>query len=228
MSPALVSVIVPVYNGERYLDATLRSIYAQDYRPIEVLVVDDGSTDGTAAVARAFPEVRYFHRRNGGPAAARNTGLEHAQGELIAFLDADDLWLPGKLTLQVRYLQEHPDIRFVLTRQRVFLEPGIRKPAWVREELLANDSVAWLPSALVARKSLIIEIGGFDTRVQLNEDVEWFFRARERGVQVGVIPEILLHKRVHDRNAGYQARAGRVELLDVIRTSIQRRRTPEA
>src|ERR1051326_3666151 len=116
---------------------------------------------------------------------------------------------------------------FVLTRQRVFLEPGIVKPAWVREELLANDSVAWLPSTLVARRSLFAEIGGFDTKVQLNEDVEWFFRARERGVQVGVIPEILLHKRVHDRNAGYQARAGRVELLDVIRTSIQRRRTPE-
>ena len=228
MPPALVSVIVPVYNGERYLAATLSSIFAQDYRPIEVLVVDDGSTDGTAAVARTFSEVRYFHRSNGGPAAARNTGLEQAQGELIAFLDADDLWLPGKLTLQVRYLEEHPDARFVLTRQRVFLEPGIRKPAWVREELLANDSVGCLPSTLVARKSLFADIGGFDTSVRLNEDVEWFFRARERGVPMGVIPQILLHKRVHDRNAGYQARAGRVELLDVIRTSIQRRRTPEA
>ncbi len=226
MAP-LVSVIIPVYNGERFLADALRSVLAQDYRPIEVLVIDDGSTDASAEIAQRH-EVRYFRQDNAGAPSARNLGLTHARGELVALLDADDLWLPGKLGLQVRYLAEHPEARFVLTWQRVFMEPGISKPAWVKPELLADDSVGYLPSTLLARKSLFDEIGGFDTRVPLNDDVEWFFRVKEAGVPMGVVPEVLLHKRVHDANLGYQTGAGQRELLDVIRTSIRRRRQLDA
>jgi glycosyltransferase involved in cell wall biosynthesis len=228
MKAPLVSVIIPVYNGERFLGDALRSVMAQDYRPIEVLVIDDGSIDGSAEIAQGFSDVRYFRQANHGAPHARNLGLAQARGDLVALLDADDLWLPGKLSLQVRYLEEHPEARFVLTRQRVFLEPGISKPAWVKQELLAHDSVGYLPSTLLARKSLFDEIGGFDTRVPLNDDVEWFFRVKAAGIPMGVVPEVLLHKRVHDSNLGYQTGAGQRELLDVIRTSIRRRRNLDA
>src|SRR5712692_4526575 len=99
MKSALISCIVPVFNGERYLGETLDSILAQTYRPLEIIVVDDGSTDGTPAVANGYSEfIRYLWQANAGEAAARDQGLKVAQGELMAFLDADDLWHPKKLT----------------------------------------------------------------------------------------------------------------------------------
>lgn len=107
----LISCIVPVFNGERYLWEALESIFAQTYRPIEVLVVDDGSTDGTGAVAASYgSRLRYLWQPNAGPAAARNRGLEAARGEFVAFLDADDLWHPEKLARQMARFAARPGL----------------------------------------------------------------------------------------------------------------------
>jgi glycosyltransferase involved in cell wall biosynthesis len=94
VSNPLVSVVTPVYNGEAFLRETLESIFAQDYEPFEVIVVDDGSTDGSAAIARSYPAARYIRQHNQGPAAARNAGIAAARGEFLAFVDADDVALP--------------------------------------------------------------------------------------------------------------------------------------
>ena len=113
----LVSVVIPVFNGEAFLREAVQSVLAQKYSPIEIIIVDDGSTDGTATVARSLPEtVRYLHQTNKGPAAARNRGIEHAQGSLIAFADADDLWPADKLELQLPYLINDPAIEIVMGR----------------------------------------------------------------------------------------------------------------
>jgi glycosyltransferase involved in cell wall biosynthesis len=107
MKESLISCIVPVYNGERYLGETLDSIFAQTYQPLEIIVVDDGSTDGTATVAASYGQrVRYLCQTNQGKAAARNRGFGAAQSEFIAFIDADDLWHPEKLTRQITRLHE--------------------------------------------------------------------------------------------------------------------------
>jgi len=100
-----VSVIIPAYNGAAFLPEAIDSVLAQDYEPLEILVVDDGSTDDTHDVLRPYaPRIRYFYQENRGPSAARNLGIERARGDLIAFLDADDRWLPGKLAAQVAAL----------------------------------------------------------------------------------------------------------------------------
>lgn len=224
MESSLVSVIIPVYNGERYIASTLRSVLAQDYRPIEILVIDDGSDDQSAEIARGFQEVRYFHQSNQGAAVARNVGLENALGELVAFLDADDTWMPDKLALQVRYLLDHPELGFVLARQRIFLEPGVERPSWLKEELLANDSVGYVPSTLLARKTVFAQIGGFDPRSVPAEDVEWFFRAKDAGVLMGVVPEVLLHKRVHGSNLGHGTAISQPRLLQALRSSVERQK----
>jgi len=107
----LVSVVIPVFNGERYLRDAVQSVLDQRYAPLEIIIVDDGSTDGTATVAQSLPEaVSYLHHTNQGPAAARNRGIEQARGGLIAFADADDLWPPAKLELQLPYLINEPAI----------------------------------------------------------------------------------------------------------------------
>ena len=111
MEAKMISVIVPAYNGEKYLARALESILAQDYRPIEIVVVDDGSTDNTASIARSYREVRYVYQAHQGLPAARNTGLANCTGELISFLDADDYWPPNKLQIQSRLSNRPPGTR---------------------------------------------------------------------------------------------------------------------
>ena len=193
----LVSVVVPVYNGQRYLGEALDSIFAQSYRPLEVIVVDDGSTDGSEAVARSRP-VHYLKCGHEGVSASRNAGIAAVQGELIAFLDADDLLLPDALSVQVGYLLAHPDAGFVVGRMRRIVEPGVVRPAWDRKRWAAGPIQSHLP---VARRHLFVEIGGFDPSMDPCEDVDWIERASERGIHWEVLPDTVRLYRLHDSNA---------------------------
>lgn len=110
----LVSVIMPAYNARPYIAEAMQSVLSQDYPNIELIVVDDGSVDGSAECAKMFGDrVKVIRQANAGVAAARNKGLDEAKGELIAFLDADDVWLPGKISAQVEYLRQHPETAVV-------------------------------------------------------------------------------------------------------------------
>ena len=111
-----VSVIIPSYNCEPFLAEAIESVFAQTYRPKEVIVVDDGSTDQTAAIARSYKEVQYIYQANQGPAIARNNGIATARGDFIAFIDHDDMWLPNKLEVQIEYLLEHPYVGLSICR----------------------------------------------------------------------------------------------------------------
>lgn len=193
----LVSVVVPVYNGESYLGEALDSILAQSYRPLEVIVVDDGSTDGTEAVARSRP-VRYLKREHEGVSASRNAGIAAAQGELIAFLDADDVFLPDALAVQVGYLREHPEVGFVLGRMRRVVAANVEQPEWDQDRWSGGPLPASLP---VVRKQLFAEIGGFDSSMDPCEDTDWLERARERGVAWRMLQDTVLVYRLHDSNA---------------------------
>jgi GT2 family glycosyltransferase len=112
MTAPLVSCVVPCFNGERYLDECIRSILAQTHRPLEIVVIDDGSTDGSADVVRQYPEVRYYHQDNAGPAAACASGVRLATGEFIAFLEQDDLWLPWKTSHQLACFAADPALLY--------------------------------------------------------------------------------------------------------------------
>src|SRR5262249_3984793 len=126
MTAPLISCIVPVFNGECYLRETLESILAQTYQPLELIVVDDGSTDGTAAVAAGYgARIRYLWQAHAGALAARNRGLSAAQGEFIAFLDADDLWHHNKLARQIARLRERPAIDLCFTAFQNFWMPEL-------------------------------------------------------------------------------------------------------
>ncbi len=199
VSGPLVSVIVPVWNGERFLAEALDSILAQEYEPLEVIVVDDGSTDGSAAIAQAR-DVRYYVQPNRGPGAARNTGVAAAQGELLAFLDQDDVYLPGKIARQVETLADRPEIGFVFTRIDVFLEPGVERPAWLPADWLVAPPIGYCPSTLMIRRDAFAAVGEFDTDYSAFSDGEWFVRARRAGVENVVLEDVAVRYRIHGSN----------------------------
>ena len=221
----LVSVIIPVYNGARYLGAALESVFAQTYREFEVIVVDDGSADESGVIAQGFPDVRYLQQTNQGVAAARNHGLEAARGEFFAFLDQDDLWTPDKLKLQVEYLLRHPDVGYTLTQQKYFLDPGGTLPAWFRKELFDSVHTGWVLGTLVVRRTIFEQVGNFATGYSAANDSDWFFRAKAAGIPMAVMPELLLLKRIHDANDSARAKEILSELLKVVKTSLNRQRS---
>ena len=223
----LVSVIIPVYNGASFLARALASAFEQDYRPLEVIVVDDGSTDATARIAQGRPEVRYFYQPNQGHGTAKNTGIEKSRGEFLAFLDADDWWASGKLRLQVDFLESHPQVGYVLSHMKIILEPGAEIPSGFKPELLQQPSPAFLPSALAVRREIMSKVGVFDPSFRIGNDTDWFFRAQDMGIPRAVLPDVLLYKSFHGKNDTYQVQMLTKDMFRSIRASIQRKSRSE-
>jgi glycosyltransferase involved in cell wall biosynthesis len=220
----LISVILPVYNGEKYLAEAVESICQQGYTPLELIIVDDGSTDRTAEIAHSFNlDVRYVCQPNAGPAAARNTGLGLARGEVIAFQDADDLWPPDKLALQVPRLMDDPALEIISGRvQRIKLE-GMAEGKEVFTEFLAPEISYNLGSALY-RKSAFDKVGLFDVTMPPSEDVDWWMRARECGLQILILRQITLLYRLHGKNITHGRGMREKHFLAALKKSADRRR----
>jgi glycosyltransferase involved in cell wall biosynthesis len=223
MAPApLVSVITPVYNGERYLRDALESLFAQEYEPFEAIVVDDGSTDATAEIAQQYP-VRYFRQENRGAAAARNAGIQEARGELVAWLDADDLIPPNKLRLQATYLVDHPSVGCVLGRQEIMLD-GVEPPAWLERDSVYGDLDGIPLVSAMLRRTILQELGGFDPSFGFAEDRDLFIRMRELGVEIVVLPEILVRRRFHGENTNFVRRPSKHPILRSLKGKLDRER----
>jgi glycosyltransferase involved in cell wall biosynthesis len=189
----LVSLIIPVYNGEEFLRSSIESALAQDYSPYEVIVVDDGSTDGSAELAKSFPEVRYVHRENGGVGEAKNTGIAVARGEIYANVDADDTIPPWKLRVQVEYLRAHPEITCAFGRQE-----WINPPPWLTRDHVYGELDGIPLGSGVLPLSVLRELGGFDDSV--GGDVDFLIRLKQSGHEFAVVPDIVLYRRAHGSN----------------------------
>lgn len=224
MNKSLVSVIIPVKNGERFLASAINSVLEQDYRPLEIIVVDGSSTDSTAKIAKSFKHVRYVRQSGRGLADAWNVGIEAAKGELIAFLDHDDLWAPNKLSTQVGYLVNHPEIQYTIARVKFFLEEGHAIPIGFKKELLDQDQVGRIPGTLVARKHFFDLIGRFSTDLTIAADVDWFVRAKDENSPMAIINKVLLYKRIHSTNLSSNAEVNNQELLKILKRSVERQR----
>jgi glycosyltransferase involved in cell wall biosynthesis len=219
----LVSVIVPAYQAEAYLEEALESVLEQDHLEVEVVVVDDGSTDRTAEIALAHG-VRALRQPNTGPAAARNAGLAVAQGAFVAILDADDVWPTDRLSRQVTHLLEHPELGIVLGLTEVFLTPGQPPPAH-DPRFAPGEQVIGHPSTMLARREVFELVGGFDESLRLSEDIDWLARASDAGVRAGRLEHTLLRYRVHAANTSRDTRANHAATLGVLRASVARKRS---
>jgi glycosyltransferase involved in cell wall biosynthesis len=230
-SGGLVSVVIPVHNGAAFLREAVESALTQDGYETEVVVVDDGSTDQSREVAAAIPGVRCLAVSHGGPSSARNAGVEASSGEFLAFLDADDLWPPGKLSIQVSYLRSHPDVGCVLGRQELLIEPGVALPDWVTAppmlaygETHPGPTDQLPPMSMVVPRRVFDEVGPFDTRFTLGEDVDWILRLLERGIRIEQLEDVVLIRRLHGSNLTYDTAGLRRSMFEVLKARIDRRR----
>lgn len=226
MSAPLVSVIIAVRNGERFLAEAIESVLAQDQRPVEIVVVDDGSTDNSAEVAASFEHVVVIRQGNEGPAAARNAGVARSSGELITFLDADDRMAPGRLATQVGALgASGPGC--VLMHQELVLDPGMSMPGWVQPFAEPDEAVPGLMMSAMLSRDAFLGVGGFDPSFRLCEDVDLLFRLREAGVSVEILPTVGVLRRIHPDNASHQVGPLRAALARAVRARIERMRVTQ-
>jgi len=212
--PERISVIIPAYNAAAYIVDAIESIEHQQYLNMEIIVVDDGSTDDT--VARCTGQnITLIAQSNQGVAAARNTGLQRASGDLIGFLDADDQWCPNKIELQLQTLREEPDIQLVM---------GLLLPVDKDMKPLNEPMFLMLPGVLLLRREVLDEVGTFDEQLAHGEDIDWLLRCMEQGFQIKIINEVILHYRRHDNNLTNDRETANKFFLKVLKKSLDRRR----
>ena len=226
MDDVSISVIVPAHNAAPYLAEAIDSIRAQAYGNLEIVVVDDGSTDATAEVAAA-EGVRLLRQPQGGAGAARNAGLELARGDLLAFLDADDLWTEGKLRAQLRALAAQPHVDLVFGHVEHFISPEIDA---VKAGLYCppGKHPAYLVGCLLARASAFRRVGNFREDLRVGEFVDWLARAEELGLRSHIPDETVLRRRIHSTNLGLTRRDSSRDYAVVLKAALDRRRRMEA
>jgi glycosyltransferase involved in cell wall biosynthesis len=216
-----------VYNGARFLPEAIANILGQNYPSLEIIVVDDGSTDDIDAVVAALPvEVRYFKQENAGSAAARNRGIKDASAELIAFLDVDDLWPEKVLGQLVETLEQNPQYDVV----RGFAQLMARDEKTGRFEYIGNPAASFQYSIGhgLYRRSAFQKVGLFDVGLKFGEDADWFNRAREKRLKIEQLDQVTLLVRRHDHNMTRGKSLVEVNTLRVLKKIVDRQRAETA
>jgi glycosyltransferase involved in cell wall biosynthesis len=217
--------MINVYNGARYLHEAIESVLAQTYDPVELVVVDDGSEDESAAVARSYgSRLRLHSQDRGGIGSSRNTAIELASGSFFAFLDADDRFMPDKLARQMELFDADPELDIVFGHMSEFVSPDLDGAS---EALLRAPvtHVVWRTTNLMlVKRESFQRVGGFSTTLKVGIGVDWIARAMEAGLKTAVPPVVVLERRLHGDNNGIRERDARPQYLHVLKASIDRRR----
>jgi glycosyltransferase involved in cell wall biosynthesis len=230
MTPPLISVMIGAYNAAPYLAEAIESVIHQTYRPLELIVVDDGSDDGTGDVARSFGDaLKYVRQENAGNGAARNRALREAHGELFAFLDADDRFTPQKLERQWAALAADPSLQLVFGHVQEFVSPELTEDERAEVRPPAPGPMPWTaPNLMLIRRDAFERVGPFAEDVRVGVTVDWYARALEQGLRSLVLPDVVLERRLHLSNNGLRERDSRHQYLHVLKRSLDRRREQEA
>ena len=223
-SNPLVSVIVPVYNGQLYLAEAIASILAQTYRLVEIIVIDDGSTDHSAEVAASFaPSVQYFYQTNCGIGAARNRGGDLARGSFFAFLDHDDLWVNEKLAFQMAAFDRDPELDVVFGHVIQFHSPELDEQV-KNTKLCPDEKIAgYTAGTMLVRREAFQRVGPFRTDLQLGDFIDWYAKAGEKGLKSLMLSSVLMKRRIHATNTGISKRNSRADYVRVLKEAIDRR-----
>lgn len=220
-----ISVIIPVYNGEKYLNEAINSILDQSYKPFELIIIDDGSNDSTAEIVKTYKEdLIYLYQENTGIAASRNRGISVAKSEYISFLDADNIWIKKKLQKQKERLFEDPSIDIIFGMIEHFYSPdtdeifrrSVRCPSAPLQGIDTNT--------MLIKRSTFLQVGLFSTDYKIGDFIEWYARAQENDLKAYCIPEVLLKRRIHYNNYTLINKDAKNDYARIVKDMILRRK----
>lgn len=218
----LVSVIIPVYNGEKFIGEAVQNVLDQHYPALEIIIINDGSTDNSGSIIENLAtDVRYFDRDNAGPATARNSGIKDASGKYIAFLDVDDLWPENNLSHLVQELEENTELDIVRGYAQLF-----RDTEGGEKEYLGNPKEAYqyYIGAALYRASVFTKVGLFDQTLLFGEDTDWYNRSEEKNISTKWLDEVTLFVRRHGENMTEGKNLVELNKLKTIKRAIDRKR----
>lgn len=222
----LLSIVIPCFNAERYISLALKSIFAQGISPLEVIVVDDGSTDSSAKEVEAFGDsVRLVSAPHRGISASRNEGIALSNGRLLAFLDADDLWPLGSLRVRLEALKG--GIECVFGAVENFVSDDAEFPHRASLHFTQNALVGRMPGTMLIQRAAFDRVGLFDTSFEIGEMFDWISRAEQVGLKFAQVKEIVLRRRIHNNNTTLKYRQNKHDYLRALRAAIARKNALE-
>lgn len=222
-----ISVIIPIYNNALYIQEAITSVLSQGFEKLEILVIDDGSTDDFEEKIKGFnnPRIRLIKQLNSGAAEARNNGIRNAKGEFIAFLDADDIWAPNKLKLQLEVLINRTDINMVYGQVKEFYDSSIKGHTDLQKEV--KTFLGYIPTALLISKNDFLRVGDFQSKWKVAEFIDWYDRAKHVGLTEIVLHDVLAFRRIHAGNLDRLHRPDAKQYVAVLKEALDRRRNQQ-
>ncbi len=225
MENIIISIIIPVFNAERYLAEAIESVLMQTVKPLEIIVVNDGSTDESEKVANTFKnDICYLLQENKGASAARNLGINLAKGSLLAFLDADDFWVSNKLEEQLRALEKNPELDMVFGNVEQFVSPELDAENINRLRSELKIIPGYLVGTMLIKRESFQQVGPFKENLQLAEFIDWFSRVKEMKLHYKTLQEVVLKRRIHTTNQGLYKRQHMKDYTRVLKAALDRRR----
>lgn len=216
---------MPCHDAGAFIVEAIGSVLAQDYRPLELIVVDDGSTDGSGDLARSFgAPVVVLAQGNQGVAAARNVAIRHAAGEYVAFCDADDVWAPGGLRARIEALEEPPACDYTYGMVQNFLSPEVDEQRARQLDFPREPRSGRIAGSLVVRRAALDRVGEFCTAEVVGEFVDWIGRAADAGLTARAVDRVVLRRRVHGANSTLRSPDAPLRYLRVLKATLDRRR----
>jgi glycosyltransferase involved in cell wall biosynthesis len=221
-------VIIPVRDHGRYLAEAIDSVLVQTHRPDEIIVVDDGSRDDTAAVAARFvPAVTYVRQEAQGLGAARDRGIRVSSGDYLAHLDADDVWTQDKLERQLDAFARDPELDLVGAEMEEFFSPDAGPEVRATVRCRPWPQASYSASVIVVTRAAFLRVGFYETEWRVGTDLSWFLRARDAGLRTAVVPRVLARRRLHAGNTSLRNREFSRERVQILKLALDRRRARE-
>jgi glycosyltransferase involved in cell wall biosynthesis len=220
-----ISTIIPVLNGARYIARAIESILEQNHPNMEVIVVDDGSTDETKKVVGQYiPDVTYYYHEHKGIAATMNRGVNMSSGEFLCFLDSDDFWLPGKIHLQMDVMEKDTEVDMVYGHVKQFFSPELAETLKNKYTFPEHPTPGFHAGAMLIRRSSFLKIGFFNEQYIKGSYNDWYMRAVEAGLKQVMLPDLVYMRRIHDANHGILCRDASTDYVKMLKAALDRRR----